>query len=63
MLCDEVGTLDWEVALQQLLDLINEVATKVGKKPSTLIQRQFQQWILALPNYIKVCFPILGCES
>ena len=31
LLCDEVGTLDWAVALQQLLDLIHEVATKVGK--------------------------------
>lgn len=32
LLCDEVGTIDWAVALQQLLDLINEIATKAGGK-------------------------------
>lgn len=42
LLCDEVGELDWSVALQQLLDLINEVASKAGKKLSALIQRQLQ---------------------
>jgi hypothetical protein len=63
LLCDEVGTLDWTVALQQLLDLINEVASKAGKKLSALIQRQLQQWISALPNYIKACLPISCCES
>lgn len=39
MLCDEVGTLDWGIALQQLLDLINDTAKKAGKQLSTLIQR------------------------
>jgi hypothetical protein len=63
VLCDEVGTLDWAIALQQLLDLINEIATKAGKKLSALIQRQLQQWIAALPNYIKACLPISYCES
>lgn len=63
LLCDEVGTLDWAIALQQLLDLIHEVAAKAGKKLSTLIQRQFQQWIAALPNYIKAYLPISCCES
>ncbi|REK52286.1 MAG: transposase, partial [Thermobacillus sp.] len=57
------GTLDWAIALQQLLDLINEIATKAGKKLSALIQRQLQQWIAALPNYIKACLPISYCES
>ena len=32
LLCDEVSTMDWVVALQQLLDLINEVATTAKKK-------------------------------
>ncbi len=32
LLCDEVGTLDWTIALQQLFDLMNEIATKVGKR-------------------------------
>ncbi|MGG6309205.1 IS4 family transposase [Paenibacillus macerans] len=63
LLCDEVGTLDWALALQQLVDLIQEIATKAGKKLSTLIQRQLQQWIAALPNYIKAYLPISCCES
>ncbi len=63
LLCDGVGTLDWAVALQQLLDLINEIATKAGKKLSALIQRQLQDWIASLPNYIKACLPISCYES
>lgn len=63
LLCDEVGTLDWAVALQQLLDLINEIATKAGKKLSALIQRQLQQWVASLPSYIKAVLPISCCES
>lgn len=63
LLCDEVGTLDWTVALQQLLDLINEIATKAGKTLSALIQRQLQNWIASLPSYIKACLPISCCES
>ncbi len=63
LLCDEVGTLDWAVALQQLLDLINEVATKVGKKIYKLIQRQLLQWIAGLPSYIKAYLAISSCES
>jgi hypothetical protein len=63
MLCDEVGTLDWAIALQQLLDLVNEITTKAGKRLSALIQRQLQQWIAALPSYIRACLPISCCES
>lgn len=63
LLCDEVGTIDWAVALQQLVELITEIATKTGKKISTLIQRQLQQWIVALPSYIKAYLPISCCES
>lgn len=63
LLCDEVGTMDWLVALQQLLDLINEVTQKAGKKLSALIGRQLQHWITALPSYIKTCLPISCCES
>jgi len=62
-LCDEVSTLDWAVALQQLVELINEVASKAGKKLTKLIQSQLQQWIAGLPNYIKAYLPILSCES
>ncbi|WP_019119056.1 IS4 family transposase [Brevibacillus massiliensis] len=63
LLCDEVEALDWALALQQLLDLIHEVAAKAGKKLSALIQRQLQQWIAALPNYINAYLPISCCES
>jgi hypothetical protein len=62
-LCDEVSTLDWAIALQQLVELINEIATKVGKKISKLIQSQLQHWIAGLPNYIKAYLPISSCES
>ncbi|TBL67620.1 hypothetical protein EYB31_39585, partial [Paenibacillus thalictri] len=63
LLCDEVGTLDWALALQQLVDLIHEIATKAGKRLSALIQRQLQMWIAGLPSYIKTYLPISGCES
>jgi len=32
VLCDEVGELDWAIALQQLLDIFNDVSEKAGKK-------------------------------
>jgi hypothetical protein len=35
LLCDEVGTIDWTVALQQLVELINEIATKGFKVKSS----------------------------
>lgn len=63
LLCDEVGTLDWAVALQQLVVLINDLANQVGKKLSAMIKSQLQHWISALPNYIKAYLPISGCES
>lgn len=62
-LCDEASTLDWAIALQQLVELINEIATKTGKKISKLIQSQLQSWIAGLPKYIKAYFPVLCCES
>lgn len=63
LLCDEVGTMDWAVALQQLVEMMNEIAAKVGKKISKLIQRQLQQWIAGLPSYIKAYLSISSCES
>lgn len=63
LLCDEVGTMDWALALQQLLDLIDEIASKAGKKLSAIIQRQLQHWIATLPSYIKAYLPISSCES
>lgn len=63
LLCDEVGILDWTVALKQLIDFIHEIATKVGKKISAFIQCQLQHWIAGLPNYIRAYLPISSCES
>lgn len=63
LLCDEVGTLDWTVALQQLVEVINEIAAKTGKKITEMIQRQLHQWIASLPSYIKAYLPISSCES
>jgi len=63
LLCDEVGTLDWAVALQQLVELMNEISNQVGKKLSAMIKSQLQHWISALPSYIKAYLPISSCES
>ncbi|PUA37938.1 IS4 family transposase [Paenibacillus elgii] len=62
LLCDEVSTLDWVAALQQLVDLINEVAAKAGKKLTKLIRSQLQQWIAGLPSYLKAYLPVSSCE-
>jgi hypothetical protein len=62
-LCDEVSELDWAVALQQLLELLNDVSNKVSKKITKLIKGQLQQWIAGLPSYIKAYLPDLCCES
>lgn len=57
-LCDEVAALDWVTALQQLVDILTEVAQKASKKISKLIQSQLQHWIAGLPSYIKAYLPI-----
>lgn len=61
-LCDEVNELDWAVALQQLIELLEDVLKKSNRKLKKLIQSQLQQWIAALPNYIKAYLPISICE-
>jgi len=63
LLCDEVSELDWAIALQQLLEILNDVSQKAGKKLSKLINRQLQQWIMALPAYIRVYLTDWSCES
>lgn len=62
-LCDEVGELDWAIALRQLIDLVSDIKTKTGKKLSKMIKCQLKQWIAGLPNYIKVYLSISSCES
>ncbi|GGB37850.1 transposase [Virgibacillus dakarensis] len=62
-LCDEISDLDWAVALQQLIELLEDTIKKSNKKMQGLIKIQLQQWIAGLPNYIKVYLPISACES
>ncbi|GMA66217.1 hypothetical protein GCM10025859_66920 [Alicyclobacillus fastidiosus] len=63
MLCDEVSELDWAIALSQLVELVNDVSKKAGKRLSKLIRSQLQRWIDGLPSYIKAYLPVLACES
>ncbi len=53
MLCDEVGELDWAVALSQLVELVNDISKKTSKRFSKIIRSQLQQWIDGLPSYIR----------
>lgn len=62
-LCDEVSQLDWAIALQTLLDLLEDVTKQTGKKIKDLIKKQLQQWISGLPSYIKAYLSISFCES
>jgi hypothetical protein len=62
-LCDEVSSLDWAVALQQLLEILNDVSKRVNKSIINLIKSQLKQWFAGLPNYIKAYLPNLCCES
>jgi hypothetical protein len=41
LLCNEVSTIDWAVAFQQLVDLIGEIKSKAGQKLAKLLQRNF----------------------
>ncbi len=61
-LCDEVNELDWAVALQQLIELLEDTLKKSNKTVQNLIKSQFQQWIDGLPNYIKAYLSIPVCE-
>lgn len=61
-LCDEVNELDWAVALQQLIELLEDTLKKTNKKIQKLIKSQLQQWIIGLPNYIKAYLSISLCE-
>ena len=61
-LCDEVNELDWAVALQQLIELLEDALKKTNKTLQKLIKSQLQQWIDGLPNYIKAYLSISVCE-
>lgn len=62
-LCDEVNELDWAVALQTLISLLDEISQKVTEKLKRFIDCQVQQWAACLPCYIKGYLPQLNCES
>ena len=62
-LCDEVNELDWAVALQQLIDLFQDVLKQTKSTLKKLVENQLQQWIAGLPDYIKAYLPITLCES
>jgi ABC-type multidrug transport system permease subunit len=62
-LCDDINDLDWAVALQQLIELLEDALQKGSKKFQKLIKSQLHHWIAGLPNYIKVYLPISVCES
>ncbi|GIO23019.1 IS4 family transposase ISDha5 [Oceanobacillus sp. J11TS1] len=62
-LCDEINELDWAVALQQLIELLEDALEKTNKKFKKLIISQLQQWFAGLPSYIRAYLPSLGCES
>jgi hypothetical protein len=62
-LCDEIQDLDWAVALQQLVELLQDALKKTNSRIKTMIESQLQQWIASLPAYIKAYLPISFCES
>lgn len=62
-LCDEVKELDWTVALQQLIGLLQDALKQTNKRIKKFIQSQLEQWFSALPSYIKAYLPISLCES
>lgn len=62
-LCDEVNELDWVVALQQLIELLQDVMKKTNKQTQQLLKNQLSQWIAGLPSYIRAYLPNLVCES
>jgi hypothetical protein len=62
-LCDEINDLDWAIALQQLIELLEDTFKESNKKIQQLIKSQLQQWIAGLPSYIKSYLPITLCES
>lgn len=54
-LCDEVNDLDWAVALQQLIELLEDALKKTNKKIQKLIKNQLQLWVDGLPTTRLIC--------
>jgi len=57
-MCDEVNQKDWVIALKQLIDLLEALASQTSKKITNVIKNQLQEWMSGLPTYIKVCLSI-----
>lgn len=57
-LCEEIQDLDWAVALQQLVELLQDTLKKTNSRIKKIIENQLQQWIAGLPSYIKAYLPI-----
>ncbi len=62
-LCDDIVELDWAIALQQFIELLQDTLKSTNSKFRKLIKSQLQQWMAGLPRYIRVYLPNLGCES
>jgi hypothetical protein len=62
-LCDEVNELDWAVALQHLIELLQDVLKKTNKQTQKLLKSQLSQWLADLPSYIRAYLPDLVCET
>ncbi|MNW51758.1 hypothetical protein D3C74_292510 [compost metagenome] len=63
LFANEVRDLDFQTALQQLMNLFLEMSEANTKKNKTAVFCQFQEWISSLPSYIKGLFGDLSCES
>lgn len=62
-LCDELQELDWAVALQELTQILLDVADQASKRIQEMIKCQLTNWLDALPSYIKAYLPNLVCET
>src|SRR5690625_2379999 len=62
-LCDEVNELDWVVAIQQLIELLDDTLKHTNKRIQKLIKSQLHQWVACLHIYIKAYLPVSTCES
>ena len=60
---DEIDELDWALALQELIELLEDTLKQTTRKFKTLIKSQLQKWMAGLPIYIKAYLPNLSCES
>ena len=56
--CDGWKEFDWAVALQQLVEILEEAFEKTSKKLKNFIKCQLQQRFASMPNYIKPYLPI-----